>query len=237
MKRSQARPTPSQLERPILSVDVVLLHADRAKLHALLLRRTEQPFLGALALPGVAVRVDETLEFAARRALVTKTGLAADHAAGLHLEQVATFDALFRDPRGRTVTVAHMALSAARLPIEPGSAGAWIELSRIPRGSLPFDHDEILQTTLSRLRGKLRYTNIAARLLGDTFRLEELQSVYEAILGRTLNRSNFRTKLLKIGLIERAGVMAGSTGAQGGRPPHLFRFTRQDVAAEDREFV
>jgi 8-oxo-dGTP diphosphatase len=225
------------LERPILAVDVVLLHAAAHGLLVLLHRRTEAPFARAMALPGVAVTAEETLEAAARRALVCKAGLQPEQAQALHLEQVATFDALYRDPRGRTVSVAYLALTRHALAPGARAHARWCDARGLQGGSLPFDHGSILDTTVERLRGKLRYTNIASRLLPETFRLEELQAVYEAILGGALNRSNFRTKLLKIGLIERAGVMTASLGAQGGRPPHLFRFTNPRLAAAEREFV
>lgn len=227
---------PPRIERPVLAVDVVLLHADGPRLLVLLQRRRAAPFAGALALPGVAVRADETLEGAARRALGSRAGVAGEDLAGLHVEQVATFDGLYRDPRGRTVSVAYMALSRARFEVEEG-AGSWVEAGSLQPGGLPFDHAEILAATLARLRGKLRYTNIASRLLGETFRVDELREVYEAILGRPLNRSNFRTRLLRLGMIEQTGALPGSLGSQGGRPPHVFRFKRQEVAAEDREFV
>ena len=223
--------------RPVLSVDVVLLSCEHGRMLVLLHRRAQAPFAGAMALPGVAVGPDETLGTAARRALIGKAGLGKDAVGALHLEQIATFDALFRDPRGRTVSVAHLGLTPAIIAAKPSAQACWVDAKRLDLRTLPFDHADILSTAVARLQGKLRYTNIAARLLADTFRLEELQSVYEAILGRALNRSNFRTKLLKIGLIERAGVLPQAAGAQGGRPPHLYRFTRRDLAAQDREFV
>jgi 8-oxo-dGTP diphosphatase len=225
------------LARPVLSVDVVLLTCEHARLLVLLHRRALPPFPGVLALPGVAVRGEETLELAARRALRSKAGLQADPVGALHLEQVATFDALYRDPRGRTVSVAYLALTPERLPAAREAPARWTDVQRLDTRALPFDHADIVRMALQRLQGKLRYTNIAARLLAETFRLEELQAVYEAILGRTLNRSNFRTKLLKIGLIERAGVASGGAGSQGGRPAHLYRFARRNLEAEDREFV
>lgn len=227
---------PPRIERPVLAVDVVLLHADGPRLLVLLQRRPTAPFAGALALPGVAVRADETLETAARRALSSRIELAEQDVAGLPLEQVATFDALYRDPRGRTVSVAYMALSRSRLEVGK-SSGEWALTSSLQPGSLPFDHGEIVEATVARLRGKLRYTNIASRLLGEMFRIDELREVYEAILGRPINRSNFRTRLLRLGMIEQMGALPGSLGSQGGRPPHLFRFKRQELSAEDREFV
>jgi 8-oxo-dGTP diphosphatase len=114
---------------------------------------------------------------------------------------------------------------------------AWKPVATISKGSLPFDHHAILDTALTRLRGKLRYTNIAKAFLAETFRIEELQEVYEAILGRELNRTNFRNKLLKIRLIERVRILSDAVGKQGGRPPHLYRFTQTLIEAVDRDFL
>lgn len=222
------------IERPVLAVDVVLLQILDDQLQVLLHLRAEDPFRNAWALPGVALRADETLLAAARRAL-DKTGLRHPPVERVFLEQLATFDALYRDPRGRTVSVAHLGLCRPEAAIDACRA-RWVPVDDLDQG-LPFDHGHILQTARDRLRGKLRYTNIAARLLPDTFRIEALQRVYEAILGRPLNRANFRTKLLKIGIIERAGVAADAVGSRGGRPPHLYRFASERVAPEDRDFV
>jgi 8-oxo-dGTP diphosphatase len=224
------------LERPVLAVDVTLLRIERDELTVLLQRRAKDPFAGVMALPGVAVRSDETLLAAALRALGAKSGLSPGEIEDLHLEQLATFDALYRDPRGRTVSVAYLGL--ARQPGARLQQGCrWIRLSRLDQGRLPFDHAQILQTAVERLRGKLRYTNIAARLLPETFRIEELQAVYEALLGRNLNRANFRNKLLKIELIEQTGILPEAIGRQGGRPPYLYRFVQPHLEALDRDFL
>ena len=226
-----------RLERPILAVDVVLLCVHRARLRVLLARRAEQPFRDALALPGVAVALDETLASAARRALTTKAGFDPVRVHDLHLEQLATFDALFRDPRGRTVAVAHIGLCRDPEAVAPSKRVSWTRIDTLSAGSLPFDHDVILETAVTRLRGKLRYTNIASQLLPEVFRIDELQAIYEAILGRHLNRANFRTKLLKIRLIEQAGILADAVGRRGGRPPHLYRFASGDIEPVDRDFL
>jgi 8-oxo-dGTP diphosphatase len=113
----------------------------------------------------------------------------------------------------------------------------WKAVNSISKGELPFDHDNILHTALTRLQGKLRYTNIARALLPETFRIEELQSVYEAILNRSLNRTNFRMKLLKIGMLEQVSILSNAVGIQGGRPPHVYRFTQDLVEAVDRDFL
>lgn len=224
-----------QLERPVLAVDVVVFTVEHACLHVLLHRRTEDPFRDAWALPGVAVRVDETLESAARRTLREKARWFSETPSSIYLEQLATFDALYRDPRGRTVSVAYMGLS--RTIPESGEEILWKPVTDIPKGSLPFDHDEILDTAVTRLRGKLRYTNIAKGLLPETFRIEDIQEVYEAILRQKLNRTNFRIKLLKINLIEQVSILNEAVGKHGGRPPHLYRFTQDLVETVDRDFL
>ncbi|HOX42864.1 MAG TPA: NUDIX hydrolase [Myxococcota bacterium] len=224
------------LERPVLAVDVALFGLGAEGLMVLLHPRREAPFRGARALPGVALQADESLLDGARRALASKAGLPAAAGAGVHLEQLATFDGLYRDPRGRTVSVVYLGLCRAPLPT-PARGAAFTALREVTPGGLPFDHAQVLEAALVRLRGKLRYTNLAAFLLPEAFRLEELQRVYEAILGRRLNRANFRTKLLRIGLLERCGVVRDAPGEQGGRPPHLYRFTRGDLEAEDRDFL
>lgn len=224
-----------QLERPILAVDVVIFRVADAQLHVLLHRRNEEPFQDALALPGVAVHMNETLERAARRALSEKAQWPVSVQEHIYLEQLATFDMLYRDPRGRTVSVAYMGLTH----IKPANVKGvlWQRISEIAKGSLPFDHQEILDTAVTRLRGKLRYTNIAKGLLPETFRIEEIQEVYEAILEQALNRTNFRTKLLKIRLIEQIRMLSEVVGKQGGRPPHLYRFTQNQIEAADRDFL
>lgn len=222
------------LERPVLAVDVVIFTVRDSHLQVLLLRRDEEPFAGAWTLPGVAVRVDETLESAARRALLEKVGWPAETGAAPYLEQLATFDALFRDPRGRTVSVAYVGLTRRDCAAE---AVRWQAAADLQPHDLPFDHGEIVHAALTRVQGKFRYTNMARALLPDTFRIEELQAVYEAVLGRRLNRTNFRMKLLKIGIIEQVSILADAVGSRGGRPPHVYRFTQGLVETVDRDFL
>jgi 8-oxo-dGTP diphosphatase len=224
-----------QLERPVVAVDVVVLRLVAGRLAVLLHERAEEPFRGVPALPGVALRVDETLEAAARRALMEKGGFPEGELPAVYLEQLATFGAVFRDPRGRTVSIAHLGLTLAGARL--AGTGRWTAIDEVPHGGLPFDHERVLSVAVSRLQGKIRYTNIARYLLSPVFRIEELQLVYEAVLGRRLNLTNFRTKLLGLGLIRRERVLAEAVGPRGGRPPHLYRFVQDRLESEDREFV
>lgn len=221
-----------ELERPVLAVDVVLFAVYEKKLRVLLRTRQKEPFRDAPALPGVAVRVDETLETAARRAIEKKTQWKGKD---LFLEQLAAFDGLYRDPRGRTISLAFMGI--VRTMPEEKQGIIWKDCREVTENSLPFDHGLIVRTAVQRLGGKLRYTNIAKEFLPNTFRIEELQNIYEIIMQCSLNRSNFRNKLLKIGMIEQVTVLTEAVGKKGGRPPHLYRFAQDRIEMTERDFL
>lgn len=225
------------LEHPIAAVDVVVFRIHQERLEVLLHRRKEEPYQGIFALPGVAVRVDETLAKAAQRALSEKIGWPEDLLKFVYFEQLAAFDAIFRDPRGRTISIAYLALISAQLEPSTQENLQWKTAARLAPGSLPFDHDQIVAAAVTRLQGKIRYTNIAQAFLPETFRIDELHKVYETILGHELNLANFRTKLLKLELIELAKVLTEPPTEKGGRPPHLYRFTQDLLATVERDFL
>ncbi len=224
------------LEHPIVAVDVVVFRIHQERLEVLLHRRKEDPYQGIFALPGVAVRVDETLESAAKRVLSEKIGWPDDVLNVVYFEQLAAFDAIFRDPRGRTVSVAYLALSHQQPELPPQDV-QWKSARQVASEALPFDHTEIVATAITRLQGKIRYTNIAQAFLSEMFRIDELHKVYETILGHELNLANFRTKLLKLKLIELVKVLTESPTDRGGRPPHLYRFKHNLLATVDRDFL
>jgi 8-oxo-dGTP diphosphatase len=223
----------SRYPRPSLAVDVVLLTVRDDALQALLLRRTEQPHLGRWSLPGTFLRIDETLDEAAARALRVKTGLD-----GVYFEQLYTFGDPARDPRTRVLSVAYCALvTADRLSDAVAArADASLGLWPVKDGTavdgpgddaapllLAFDHATILATAVKRIRGKLGYTNIGFELLGEEFTLRDLRHVYEAILAKPLNKDSFRRTILDSKAVEPTGrVLAGV----GHRPPTLYRFRR-----------
>ena len=208
-------------EAPAVAVDVAVFTVLDRALQALLVRVRRGVFAGRWALPGGRVRADETLEGAARRLLAAETGVR-----GIYLEQLYTFGHPERDPHGRVVSVAYFALiphggrfQGLRVP-EPYPDAAWWRVGRLPR--LAYDHSAVVKTALARLRAKLRYTNLVYRLLAPSFTLGELQEMYEAILGRTLDRRNFRKKLLSLGLLRRAGLRRGPH-----RPAALYAFRQR----------
>jgi 8-oxo-dGTP diphosphatase len=199
-------------ESVCVAVDVVCVTL-RAEAIVLVVRRSHEPFVGSWSLPSGSVRPDEDLEETARRVL--SEGLRPHQPR--HLEQLASFGAPDRDPRGRVVSVSYLALLPQ--PIEPQPAGRWWPTSAPPK--LAFDHAEILTSAIKRLRGKLSYSNVAYGLLPEEFTLSDLQSVYEAVLGRTVDKRNFRKQVLSRRMLEEAqGQRRGSH-----RPAQLYRFT------------
>jgi 8-oxo-dGTP diphosphatase len=175
-----------------VTVDLVIFALRDSELHVVLIRRGLPPFEGQWALPGGFIREGESLEAAARRELEEETGVR-----NVYLEQLYTFGDPERDPRGRVVTVAYYALLTGDVaPLVAGTdAGAaqWMRARKHP--PLAFDHERILSYALARLANKLEYTSIGFQLLPRKFTLSQLQRVYEAVLGRKLDKRNFRRKM------------------------------------------
>ena len=211
--------------RPALTVDIVVFTLRESQLQALLIQRGSEPFAGMWALPGGFVHMDESLEEAAQRELNEETGVSA-----AYLEQLYTYGQPLRDPRGRVVSVAYFALIPASAPFrdEGGSDAArasWFSVEELP--ALAFDHAEIVQYALRRLRYKLEYSAVGFELLPEEFTLTEIQSTYEIILGEQLDKRNFRRRILEADIIEPTDRLR--TGE--GRPARLYRY-RPDAVAE-----
>jgi len=208
-----------------VTVDVVIFALRDDDLQGLLVRRKNPPFEGKWAIPGGFVRHEESLEDAAARELFEETGVR-----DVHIEQLYTFGTIDRDPRGRMVTVAYVALVPAPLALHAGtdaSEAQWKSMYALPE--MAFDHEEIVTYALRRLRYKLEYTAVGFRMLPKTFTLSQLQRAYETILGERLDKRNFRRRILQAGVIEETGEM--QTG--DGRPAKLYRY-REDAVAEVR---
>ena len=207
-----------QYPRAALTVDCVVFGFDEGDLKVLLIERGLEPFKGRWALPGGFVRVDETLDAAARRELQEEAGLS-----NVFLEQLYTFGAVKRDPRERVVSAAYYALvklseHSAKAAMAAANA-RWFSVARLPR--LAFDHGEILTIAVERLKGKVQYQPIGFELLPPKFTLSQLQHLYEAVLGTGLDKRNFRKKVLGFGPL----IPLKETQMLGRhRPAQLFRF-------------
>jgi 8-oxo-dGTP diphosphatase len=215
---------PWQPPAVLLTVDLVILTLRRERLHVLLVDRGVEPYRGAAALPGGFLRdAAEDITAAARRELAEEAGL---DAGMLHLEQYGVYGEPGRDPRGRVVSVAYLAISPG-LP-EPvagtDAAGArWVPVEDIASlaGPLAFDHQRILADGVERARAKLEHSPLATAFCGPVFTLAELQQVYEAVWGIRLDPRNFYRKIQATrGLVIEVG---SARTARAGRPARLFR--------------
>ncbi len=184
--------------RPALATDCVIFGFDGGELKLLLLEREKEPFKNKWALPGGFVFMDETTEACAKRILTEKAGIKQ-----VFIEQLYTFSDIDRDPRERIISVAYYALVnkhqyeliAGRDTIK----AEWFELSKLPK--LAFDHAKIVKAAIQRLKGKVRYQPVGFELLNEKFTLSQLQALYESILETTIDKRNFRKKILSMGLL------------------------------------
>ncbi|MEO6995589.1 MAG: NUDIX domain-containing protein [Lacunisphaera sp.] len=184
---------------PAVTVDGVVFGFDETDLKLLLIRRRIEPNKGAWALPGGFVNINEGLEEAARRELHEETGIEE-----LYLEQLYTFGEPKRDPRERVISVAYYALvKLSEHTVRAASDAvevAWFPVAELP--NLAFDHERIVDTGLKRLKAKVRYEPIGFELLPEKFTLGELQRLYETVLEQSLDKRNFRKRILGMELLE-----------------------------------
>jgi 8-oxo-dGTP diphosphatase len=198
-------------ERPLTTVDVVIFAVENDQLKVLLVRRGEgllEPFPKTWALPGgfIDVNVDDSLEACARRKLFGKTGVRSPY-----LEQLGSWGNVARDPRGWSATHAYFSLlPATAVQIEHGISehAKWHSVDDMSlKNRLAFDHAEILTAGLERLRNKVEYTSLPAFLLPEPFTLPQLQKVYEVVLGRSIDKSGFRTRALAANFLNELGFV------------------------------
>jgi 8-oxo-dGTP diphosphatase len=209
---------------PLTTVDVVIFSVIDDSLQVLLVKRPAEqadPFPDLWALPGGFVDVDQDkdLEVCARRKLKDKTGVVSPY-----LEQLGSWGSAKRDPRGWSATHAYFALLPGRDVVPAKGANAadvsWFKVDQaLNRTRLAFDHGEILKAAVDRLRGKVEYTSLPAFLLSEPFTLPQLQRMYEIVLGRPVDKSGFRTRMLAAEFLEEAGYVDG----ESNRPAMGYR--------------
>ncbi len=183
------------------SIDCVVFGFDGGELKILLIERNEEPFKDWWALPGNIVGEQESLDQSAARILNELTGLS-----NIYMEQCYTFGDVSRHPQGRVVSIAYYALlrlggDKAVKPISTYAKKAnWIDVKDLPK--LAFDHKEIFETGLEKIKRRIKHQPIAFELLPEKFTLTQLQNVYEVILSKKLDKRNFRKKMLSFGVLK-----------------------------------
>lgn len=201
----------------MVAVDLAIFTIIENKLNVLLVKIKYGPFEGKWAIPGGKVPINETLDQTANRELREETGMK-----NVFLEQLYSFGEINRDPRARTVSVAYFALvDSGKVKLKTTEKYYDIKWAPIDSmGKLAYDHSQIVSYALERLRYKLEYTNAVYSLLPEKFTLTGLQKVYEIVLGRELDKRNFRKKMLATKLIKEVGVETSVPH----RPPKLYSF-------------
>lgn len=238
MKQTPATPSVA-FERPLVTVDVAIFAVQNDTLKVLLVRRPadpRDPFPSRWALPGgfVDVAQDPSLQACAMRKLQEKTGVRSPY-----LEQLGSWGDARRDPRGWSATHAYFALiqmpqAMAASATPPPTEARWVPIDEARRKRLAFDHAQILGAAVIRLRGRVEYTSLPAFLLAEPFTLPQLQHTYEVVLGRPVDKSAFRKRMLDAGFLEQAGPSSGALGraamgyrikdrAQATTFPRMFR--------------
>lgn len=205
------------------SVDCVIFGFDTNSLKVLLIKRGEEPMKGKLAIPGDLVYPTESLEEAVERVLSQSVGIS-----NLYLEQVHTFGKIDRHPDGRVITVAYYALvnvknyklSAALF----AESVDWHPITEALEYDLGFDHQEILQACFLQLKRKVQTAPIGFELLPAKFTLSQLQLLYELILEKSLDKRNFRKKILSLGILKQLNEKQKGVAH---RPARLFKFDEE----------
>lgn len=209
----------ARFDYAIVATDVVIFSVIEQRLHVLLIKMKREGFKGLWAAPGGLMGVTESPEETVSRVLEEKTGLK-----DVFAEQLATFGAVDRDPLGRVVSIAYLALIHADhdtlRTTDEYDAVEWHPVDDLPK--LAYDHVEVIDVARSRLKARLSYTNIVRNILPEYFTLTEMQLAYEIILDDPIDKRNFRKKILSLGIVQKTKKMR--TGERS-RPAALYTFT------------
>lgn len=226
-KKGRAGTAPEHIRFAVLAADVACFTVrDDGKLCVRLITVKRPPHFHCIpGLPGGLLDPKETAEEAATRHLVTKGNI---RAASVYMEQLYTMSRVDRDPRGRVVSVAYLALVPWERLSAQEQAGdkevRWEEVRKATR--LAYDHDEILSIAVRRLRARARYTTILSRIMPSEFSLTDLEEAFERVIGMSIDKRNFRRKILSLGVLVKSGNVR--SGGQH-RPAQLWKFKTRSV--------
>ncbi len=201
----------SKYEKPSVTVDTVIFSIKENDLKVLLVKRSSSPFKDKWAIPGGFVKIDQSLEDAAKFKLEEKTGVK-----DVYLEQLYSFGSPKRDPRGRVITVTYFALINSDNVKLKGDDAKWFSITELPQ--VAFDHNTILDYALKRLKWKFEYTVVAFSLLPKKFTMTQVQDLYEIVFNQKFDKRNFRKKILSLNILEEQEVMRNVSF----RPPQLY---------------
>lgn len=208
---------------PTVTVDGVVFQLVDGRLSVLLVKRAQEPFAGEWALPGGYCAAGETTQDSLVRRLKEKAGVSGQELRVLM--QIHVFDSVARDPRGHAVSITYMGLGRGIVPDDNDTQEpCFFDVAALPK--LAYDHQDIVRYAHEQLKANILYTNISFALLGRHFTLTQLQSVYEAILGTSLDKRNFRKRILQLAMIRET---AETDRGNAYRPARLYEYVKQQL--------
>jgi len=204
-----------KFKKPSVTADIVIFTIQNYELKILLVKRKIDPFKNTWALPGGFVRINESLEDAAKRELKEETGVT-----DVYLEQLFSFGEPKRDPRGRVITIAYMALvNSENIKLKATTDvldAQWFLVKKTPQ--LAFDHKKILDYSLKRLKWKFEYTTVSFSLLSKKFTISQIQKIYEIVFNKKFDKRNFAKKIISLNILKEEGIKKDVSH----RPPMLY---------------
>lgn len=216
----------TELPYVVIATDTLLFTIKDGELFVRLTRVHRPPhFNDTSGFPGGLIVKGETAELASLRHTKDKAHIDTEK---MYIEQLYTFSAIDRDPRGRVVAVAYLALvpwEELSMAEQDATKDAWWARVQGLKG-LAYDHDEMLKVALSRLRTRITYTTLISKLMPKEFTLSELEQSFEAVVKKDLDKRNFRKKLHKLGVLRE--LSKKRTGAKH-RPASLYTFQSTKV--------
>lgn len=215
---------------PTVTVDSVILQLNKSKLEVLLIKRSNDPFKDMWALPGGYSAAGNTTIDSLTSVLKRKTGLSVKNDL-TYIEQLYTFDTIARDPRGHAISVTYLGCGRDIKPKGGSDTWQFFTVDDLPK--LAFDHSSIIKYAHERLIAKLTYTNVVSRLLEKKFTLTQLQTAYEVIMEKSLDKRNFRKKFLSLNMIHETNEI-WREGAH--RPAKMYEFNSDKFETLSQDF-
>jgi 8-oxo-dGTP diphosphatase len=214
---------PNELRFATIATDVAIFTIEEKKLKVLLIPVNLPPFFDhSHGLPGGLILPNETADDSVLRHLKNKAGIVAP----AYMEQFRAFSAIDRDPRGRVVSLAYVAIVSGDHAANIADGAAWYDIDKLP--SLAYDHNDVVTYARKRLEEIVEHTTAGRHFLPPKFTLTDLQQIHEIVLGHTIDKRNFRKKILSLGILRAAGEMRHSGRS---RPAELYQYSKKtDIA-------
>ena len=191
---------------------------DNGKVKVLLLKRRNEPYKDYWALVGGALYNNESIEDGIRGEIYEKSGLK-----DVKLYESGVFDEIGKTPtiNMRMVALGYLGLVNKNANSLNNNDVEWFDINEVP--DLAFLHNDMIKASLENLRELIIQSDILKVLLPNEFTMPELQNIFEAILGKTFDRRNFRKKILSLNIVDDTNK---EISINGNKPSKLYKFKK-----------